>query len=521
MITTRGTVRWVHALVEPIGFLLFTIVKSYVGYIRVSTTKQGEKGVSLQEQRDAIFRYAERNGMAVSQWFEERETAAKQGRPVFNQMLKLLRQGEASGVIIHKIDRSARNMKDWANLGELIDAGIDVRFANESLDLHTRGGRLSADIQAVVAADYIRNLREETRKGFYGRLKQGIYPLPAPLGYLDKGKGKVKEFDSLRAPLVRKAFELYAGGRFNLESLVDEMHRLGLRNRKGGTVTRNGLSVVLNNPFYIGIIRLTRTNETFPGGHQPLIPKSLFDRVQHLLTGKTRTRGWVHDFLFRRMLTCTACGYSLIAEKQKGHVYYSCHARHSPKTSVREEAVDEAIRSQLRPLQFSEPEQAYLQAKIANLQAEWGKSKEDEGNALTLRLGQLNDRLGRLTDAFVDGMIEKTLFEERKASLLMQRRELEETLASLRSDERNLPERLAGFLELAGSALLSYETGLPDEKRDLLKIVTSNRAVSGKNVAVKLSIPFSEVASRFEYSNGDPTGNRTRILGLKSPCPNR
>src|SRR5207245_11339384 len=125
---------------------------------------------SLQEQKGAIENYSHRFGLKIDQWFEERETAAKHGRPVFTQMLKLLRQGKARGVIIHKIDRSARNLKDWADLGEMIDAGIEVHFANESLDLHSRGGRLSADIQAVVAADYIRNLREETRKGFYGSL---------------------------------------------------------------------------------------------------------------------------------------------------------------------------------------------------------------------------------------------------------------------------------------------------------------------------------------------------------------
>jgi site-specific DNA recombinase len=166
-------------------------VKNYYGYIRVSTVKQGEQGVSLHEQRDAISRYAQRNGLELSDWFEETQTAAKRGRPGFNRMLKLLTQGKASGVIIHKIDRSARNLKDWADLGELIDQGIEVHFANESLDLHSRGGRLSADIQAVVASDYIRNLREETRKGFYGRLKQGFYPLPAPLGYLD-GESKAE-----------------------------------------------------------------------------------------------------------------------------------------------------------------------------------------------------------------------------------------------------------------------------------------------------------------------------------------
>src|SRR5262245_59273972 len=125
-------------------------MKNYFGYIRVSTAKQGEHGVSLQEQRDAIRRYAERNRLEVASWFEERQTAAKGGRPVFTKMLRLLKQGKAGGLIIHKIDRSARNLRDWADLGQLIDEGIEIHFANESLDLHSRGGRLSADIQAVV-----------------------------------------------------------------------------------------------------------------------------------------------------------------------------------------------------------------------------------------------------------------------------------------------------------------------------------------------------------------------------------
>src|SRR5437764_928761 len=158
-------------------------MKTVYAYIRVSTVKQGERGSSLQEQRTAIEGYARRQDLAISEWFEEKETAAKRGRTVFNRMLKLLDKGAAAGVIIHKIDRGARNLRDWADLAELIDRGTEVHFAHESLDLQSRGGRLSADIQAVVAADFIRNLRDEVRKGFMGRLRQGLYPLPAPHGY--------------------------------------------------------------------------------------------------------------------------------------------------------------------------------------------------------------------------------------------------------------------------------------------------------------------------------------------------
>jgi len=158
---------------------------TYFAYARVSTPRQGEKGVSLPEQRSAIERYARLHGLEIVRWFEEQQSASQTGRQAFLQMLKLLRRGVAQGVIIHKIDRSVRNLEDWADVGRLVDAGVEVHFATENVDLKTVAGRLSADIQAVVAAHYSRNLREEVKKGLYGRLKQGYYPFRAPIGYLN------------------------------------------------------------------------------------------------------------------------------------------------------------------------------------------------------------------------------------------------------------------------------------------------------------------------------------------------
>jgi len=122
-------------------------------------------------------------------------------------------------------------------------------------------------------------------------------------------------------PLVRKAFELYGSARFNLETLGEELHRLGLRNRNGGRVTRSGLSTLLNNPFYISLIRIQKTDESFIGIHEPIIRKALFDRVRAVMTGKTNTRSQRHAFQFRRLLSCNTCHYSLIGERQKGNVY--------------------------------------------------------------------------------------------------------------------------------------------------------------------------------------------------------
>jgi DNA invertase Pin-like site-specific DNA recombinase len=274
-------------------------MKSYYAYIRVSTTRQGEEGVSLQEQRRAILEYASRRGITISEWFEEQLSAAKRGRPVFSKLVGLLKKKGGAGLIIHKIDRGSRNLRDWADLGELMDRGIEVHFAHESIDLHTRSGRLSADILAVVASDYIRNLREETIKGINGRLRQGLFPFSAPLGYLNHGKGKPKTICPVRGPFVKMAFELYASREYSLKKLQAELFERGLRTRTGKPVHLSHLAMVLRNPFYMGLIRLKNKKETFPGIHLPLVSSSIYNEVQFIIDRKRPHLKQHHRFLFR------------------------------------------------------------------------------------------------------------------------------------------------------------------------------------------------------------------------------
>jgi hypothetical protein len=206
---------------------------------------------------------------------------------------------------------------------------------------------------AVVAADFIRNNRDEAKKGFYGRLKQGLYPLGAPLGYLDGGKGgKVKEIDPVKGPLVRRALELYATGRYSFRELRQATEDMGLWNKHGKPLTLTALTKVLNNPFYAGTIRLLKTEETFQGIHEPLIPKDLFLRVQQVLRKKTVVRKSKHDYLYRRLFQCASCGLSLIASIAKGHIYYRCQTQRCPTNSVREERLTEAIQQALDSIPF-------------------------------------------------------------------------------------------------------------------------------------------------------------------------
>ncbi len=485
-------------------------------YIRVSTVKQGTKGVSLQEQKSAITDYARIHNLKIIEWFEERETAAKQGRPVFSSMLNKLRKKQAEGVVIHKIDRSARNLKDWATLGELLDSGIDVHFANESIDLRARGGRLSADIQAVIAADFIRNLREETKKGMYGRLKQGLYPLPAPIGYLDTGSGKPKLPDSERAPLIRKAFELYATGKYSLTSLGKELAMKGLVTKAGKNLSRSTLAALLRNPFYIGLIKLKSTGEVFEGIHKPLISKSTFDKVQAVLNGKKIKGKGKHDFLFRVLFKCPECGCTLTGEKQKGSTYYRCHSASCKGNCVNEKKINETLEELLKPFDLCEHEIQEVDEVLSDQTKQEQSENIKEKKIIELSISNTKAKLDRLTDSFIEGDIDREIYLRKKEEFLNKNKELEEKLRAIGNNGGVTTTKMWEKFELLKSLYSSYSHGLIEEKQDMLKIVTSNREVSRKNVMVKLNSPFQELSDGLSVRNCCPCRTKVRTQKVDS-----
>lgn len=456
-------------------------MRSCFGYIRVSTQKQGE-GVSLQAQKDAIAIFAQRNNLKVIDWFEEKETAAKSGRPVFNRMLKLLRQGKASGLIMHKIDRSARNLRDWAIISELPDNGIDIYIATESYDFNSRGGRLTADIQAVIAADYIRNLREETIKGLNGRLKQGLYPFRAPIGYLDNGKGQPKTICPIKGPLVREAFETYARGEHSLRALIAHMAKRGLRNSASKPLSLCGIETMLRNPFYTGLIEIRRTGATYQGIHKPIIDAATFRWVQEVRAGRAGKKVTRHNHLYRGLFRCGMCNSPMSPELQKGCVYYRCHRSACKTRTVREERLDLAVRESLEALSFTDRD-------ARNLTSAWHEWSNSDGGrqalaALELRIAKTNERLDRLTDLLVDGTIDKSDYERRKQTLKLELAELEQRRA--KATRRDLSDgEMAIFIELMKSLVQLHNSAVPAEKRAMLRNLYSNRTVSGKSVELE------------------------------------
>jgi len=196
---------------------------------------------------------------------------------------------------------------------------------------------------------------------------------------------------------------------------------------------------------------------------------------------------------------------------------------------IREETVASVVEQNLRELQFTDAEKDYLAKRIQALKAHWFEEKEKQLGNLDVTVQQVSERLSRLTDAFLDGTVEKEMYEERKTSLLFERRAIEERLKDLKTGKTSIPDEVQKLLELAGDAYSLYKTPITGKKRRLLKTVTSNCSVDEENLDFAFAIPFREVAQRDKSIDGRASKVIHRTLDVllkrllahfkKEPCP--
>jgi DNA invertase Pin-like site-specific DNA recombinase len=455
---------------------------SCFGYIRVSTQRQGE-GVSLEAQRTAIEQCAQQRGLVVTEWFEELETASKAGRPVFNNMVGRLKRHHAEGLVVHKLDRSARNLRDWNTVSELMDLGITFHIATEPIDFSTRGGRMTADFLAVIATDFSRNQREETKKGLNGRLLQGLFPFKAPLGYLDQGKGKPKVPCPERAPMIQAMYELYQTGEYSLKSLHIEMERRGLRNHFGSTLSLHGVEKILSNPFYHGQILIVRTGETFDGIHEPIVTQTAYKRVQAIKAQRCGPKVSKHRHAFVGLFRCANCEGPLVPERQRMNVYYRCHRQACSMTTIREDRLDVAIRKDLARLQLTP-----ITIKKMRLDWESGSILDDlnaQRRSLASKIEDRQSKISRMADLLIDRSLDQNTYDEKKKEFGFELSCLQGQLDGLPNPQDVRHER-EEYVETMKSLVATYDMGNTTERRQLLRNTFSARRADVGNVQLEV-----------------------------------
>ena len=166
-------------------------MKRAVIYVRVSSegqvTGRDVDGLSIAAQREACRRKAKELGAEVVDEYKDRAQSARSAdRPELQRMLKdLSDRGDVTYVIVHKIDRLARNRADDVTINLALEtAGARLVSCTENVD-ETPSGQLLYGIMSTIAEFYSANLSTEIKKGLDQKVKTGGTPQVAPIGYLN------------------------------------------------------------------------------------------------------------------------------------------------------------------------------------------------------------------------------------------------------------------------------------------------------------------------------------------------
>ena len=395
-------------------------------YLRVSTKDQAERGgeaegFSLPAQRDACTRKATSLGAEVVEEFADRGESAKTAdRPELLRLLEYLREERPDFVIVHKVDRLARNRADDVAITLAIrQAGVTLVSCTENID-ETPSGALMHGIMSSIAEFYSRNLAAEVIKGSTQKAKSGGTVGKAPTGYLnvrhwDNGReNRTVEVDPVRGPLMQWVFQQYATGEWSIRRLLEAATEKGLTSKGGPRTPSKPLSLsnfcrLLGTSYYYGVFSYRGVQ--YQGTHEPLITKATFDKVQevlraHAVSGEKRR---LHHHHLIGTVYCRQCGSRLGVMKAKNrygtiYPYFYCLGKQEHRTActqrtVRIEQVEERVALLWQHERLSEPEREQLEAFIRSELAGLDETNRSERTRQATRVAHLKAERQKLLQA--------------------------------------------------------------------------------------------------------------------------
>jgi DNA invertase Pin-like site-specific DNA recombinase len=206
-----------------------------VAYVRVSTDKQAETGVSLEAQQAKIRAYAELYGLDLVDVVVDAGLSAKTlDRPGLRRALGMLRSGEATALLVVKLDRLTRSVRD---LGDLVEdyfadpEGPALLSVSEQIDTRTAAGRLVLNVLGAVSQWEREAIGERTSAAMRHLAEQGAYiGGRVPFGYRLAGE-RLEEHEREQAA-IREARRLRDAG-LSLRAVAAGLYEMGYRTRAG------------------------------------------------------------------------------------------------------------------------------------------------------------------------------------------------------------------------------------------------------------------------------------------------
>ena len=453
-------------------------------YLRVSSagqlnTDRDAEGFSIPAQRDACTRKVESLGAVVAaEYVDKAESARSAQRPQLQAMLeRLAAERDIDYVIVHKVDRLARNRLDDATINMAIQAaGATLVSVSENID-ETPSGTLLHGIMSSIAEFYSKNLATEIVKGMSQKAKTGAYPGHVPVGYLngrelyDGREISVVQVDAERAPLITWAFEAYTSGNYSLLQLTEALEAKGLTTKPTPKFPAKPLVVrhvhnMLRNRFYIGMFKWSGVEHV--GNHSALTSVETFAKVQSILQsrGVSGERQRKHPHYLKGTLFCARCKSRLSFLDAQGrsqrYEYFYCLGRHSGRTDcdlphVSVEVVEDSVARYYGTIELG----ADLRKRIGDVLIAALRTRlshvDKEAHRQRQRILALEAKRRKLMDAYYVGAVPADLLKEEQDKITKQLADTGAALANIEVSWEIIERNVNMALALAGQFQAAYE----------------------------------------------------------------
>jgi len=301
-------------------------------YVRVSTAHQIDKD-SLPFQRQELINYSKYVlGIDDYEIFEDAGYSAKNtDRPKYQEMMSRIRNKEFTHMLVWKIDRISRNLKDFTEMYEEIKQyNITFISKNEQFDTSSAMGEAMLKIILVFAELERKLTGERVFSIMLSRAEKGLWNgTTVPLGYVWSKEIKFPVIDPEEAKIVQYIYDLYEKAA-STSKVAFQLNGEQVKTKRGGKWTAKTVNDILHNPFYIGTYRYNyKTGGTrrlkdekewvvVEDNHPPIISKEQYEQVNEMLAANYKgvgdfQRENTNTHIFSKLVYCGKCGSLLNA----------------------------------------------------------------------------------------------------------------------------------------------------------------------------------------------------------------
>ncbi len=441
-------------------------------YVRVSTEEQARGGVSLEFQEERCRDAAIKAGAEIIEVFRDPgHSGSTLNRPGLQQLLGRL--DEFDLLVVWKLDRLSRSVRDWSNLMHaLAEKHVGFVSVSEQFDFTSPWGKAALNMLATFSELFLDILRSNITAALHHLAHQGRKPAGTAYGYRRENKRLVVVPEE--AAVVRRLFREFNEGA-SLAELARRLNRDRVPCPRGGKYWRvNIIERILTNPMYIG--QFVYGGEVFEGEHEAIIGEDEYYKAQQRL--ELRKKGPRNSRCqFTALFRCGVCGAPVRRQTggRKPHYihnlrcarnfYLPPEARHE-RIIVAEQKVMAVV---WRHTELLLSDGAWRRAVMKRLKKR-GRT-DDRARELRRRVDELEERIRVNLEAAQRGALPADMLVSANEPLV---RERERLLDALAAREQSQPD-LEALRELASSApadVLARWRDEADTEKQLMFLLT-------------------------------------------------